>query len=428
MAIPYYAERDLLFERKNSARILTLNRPRHLNTVHTGLLSRLVRLVKTVEYSKEINLAILKGNGRAFCVGGDLKHLMNAFINSPTPEEGARALGLYSQMYELHHLLGTMKKPVVTIMNGLTCGVGSGLSAFSHFRIATEKTLLAMPETSSGTFCDMGSSFFMSRLDYHVGTYLALTARFLKAEDVYMCGFATHFVHSSQLPALEARLTELEENDLDYVNRVIEEFAVDEFHQPSHFTLDGERLENINRWFQYDTVEEIIEALQNDGSEFAVKTAEKILTNSPLCLKLTLENYRIGRHMSLVECLRMETRIWHVAPFIKDFRIGVESKLMTKSKPIWSPNKLQDVDLELDIRANIIHAYGPTRYRENNPIDFFERPVNFCLPTEKEILEAQGVHQLSTPEKAIQWFTEFGNGKRFGLAEKIHHVYRRQRR
>lgn len=63
-------------------------------------------------------------------------------------------------------------------------GAGSGIGAFSQFRIATENTCVAMPEATIGTFCDMGSSYYMSRLDANLGTYLALTGRVLKGEDV----------------------------------------------------------------------------------------------------------------------------------------------------------------------------------------------------------------------------------------------------
>ncbi|CAO3703927.1 unnamed protein product [Rhizopus stolonifer] len=322
MATPFYvryyiddreAEQTILFERRNNARLLVLNRPDQLNTVDTGLLSRMLRLLKTCEFSKDISVVIMKGNGRAFCVGGDLKHLKEAFTGAPDPDAAMRALQMYSQIYETHHLLGTMNKPVVTIMDGLTCGVGTGLAAFSQFRIATERTRLAMPETSSGTFCDMGSSFFMSRMDNNVGVYMAMTARFLKAEDVYLSGFATHFVHSSRIKDLEARLCELKEANLDSVNRAIEEFAVEEDHKPTHYTLHGELLENINKWFRFDTVEEIVMPLER--TDLTLLSRLRVpFSNSPTCLKLTLENYRRGRHMTLSGCLKMETRIWHVAP------------------------------------------------------------------------------------------------------------------
>lgn len=62
-------------------------------------------------------------------------------------------------------------------------GAGGGLSVLSPFRVATENTQFAMPETAIGLFCDVGASFFYSRLDGQLGPYMGLTSRIVKAED-----------------------------------------------------------------------------------------------------------------------------------------------------------------------------------------------------------------------------------------------------
>lgn len=63
-------------------------------------------------------------------------------------------------------------------------GGGVGLSINANFRIATEKTVFAMPETKIGYCPDVGASFFLSRVDGEVGTYLALTGETIKGRDV----------------------------------------------------------------------------------------------------------------------------------------------------------------------------------------------------------------------------------------------------
>jgi 3-hydroxyisobutyryl-CoA hydrolase len=63
-------------------------------------------------------------------------------------------------------------------------GGGVGLAAQAPFRIATENTVFSMPETKIGFFPDIGASYFMSRLDGELGTYLALTAEQLKGREV----------------------------------------------------------------------------------------------------------------------------------------------------------------------------------------------------------------------------------------------------
>lgn len=63
-------------------------------------------------------------------------------------------------------------------------GGGVGLSVHAPFRIATEKTVFAMPETKIGLFPDVGGSFFLPRLDGEIGTYLGLTGKVLKGNDI----------------------------------------------------------------------------------------------------------------------------------------------------------------------------------------------------------------------------------------------------
>lgn len=54
-------------------------------------------------------------------------------------------------------------------------GGGFGLVAPAPFRVATEKCSISMPETKIGFFPDVGASYYLSRLDGQIGTYLALT-------------------------------------------------------------------------------------------------------------------------------------------------------------------------------------------------------------------------------------------------------------
>lgn len=65
----------------------------------------------------------------------------------------------------------------------LVVGGGVGISVHGRFRVATENTVFAMPETAIGFFPDVGGSFFLSRLDDSLGLYLGLTGRRLTGID-----------------------------------------------------------------------------------------------------------------------------------------------------------------------------------------------------------------------------------------------------
>jgi enoyl-CoA hydratase/carnithine racemase len=163
-------------------------------------------------------------------------------------------------------------------------GGGVGVSVNGRFRVATEKTLFAMPETAIGLFPDVGGSFFLPRLAGAMGMYLALTGARLKGSDVVRSGIATHFVPSENISALEQKLTgnhrlylsafllslclfcildshsslykEVKSRNADEVKAVL-----DSFHAPVNGALLPEVHAHIDSCFAADSVEEIISRL-----------------------------------------------------------------------------------------------------------------------------------------------------------------------
>jgi len=85
---------------------------------------------------------------------------------------------IFSSVSSLNHFIGRYKKPYIAIIDGITMGGGVGLSVHGKYRIATEKTLFAMPETAIG-LCS-GVTHFLSRLKGKLGIYLGLTGYRLK--------------------------------------------------------------------------------------------------------------------------------------------------------------------------------------------------------------------------------------------------------
>lgn len=126
-------------------------------------------------------------------------------------------------------------------------GGGVGISVHAPFRVATENTILAMPDTKIGFFPDIGVGFFLSRMDGQLGLYLGLTGQHLRAADVLYSGAATHYVPSARLAELERRLASLQSPVThDQVNRTIESCTADLEHIPS-FSLGYEIRDAIDR-------------------------------------------------------------------------------------------------------------------------------------------------------------------------------------
>jgi 3-hydroxyisobutyryl-CoA hydrolase len=122
-------------------------------------------------------------------------------------------------------------------------------------------------ETAIGLFPDVGGSFFLSRLDGELGTFLGLTGHRLVGEEAFLAGVGTHFVPSSRLEALMSRLGELETDELDAVNACIDEFsgsiATEKF---KNWSLGGKIGDLIDRTFKFDSLKEILDALSKESS------------------------------------------------------------------------------------------------------------------------------------------------------------------
>ncbi|NWZ57829.1 HIBCH protein, partial [Haliaeetus albicilla] len=334
---------EVLLEKRGGAAIITLNRPKVLNALTLSMIQQIYPQIKTWEQDPETFLIIIKGTGgKAFCAGGDIRAIADA------GKVGDRlARDFFREEYILNNAIGTCKKPYVALIDGITMGGGVGLSVHGHFRVATEKTLFAMPETAIGLFPDVGGGYFLPRLSGKIGYYLALTGFRLKGRDVLKAGIATHFVESEKLPALEKDLIALKspstENIADLLNSYHVKSKVD---QEKEFVLD-EHMEKINSLFSANSMEEIVKKLKQDGSPFAIKQLETINKMSPTSLKMTLRQLREGASMSLQDVLMMEYRLSQACMRGHDFYEGVRAVLTDKDQsPRWKPAALEEVSDE----------------------------------------------------------------------------------
>lgn len=177
------------------------------------------------------------------------------------------------------------------------------VSPVGKYRIATDKTVFAMPETTIGLFPDVGGSHFLPRLrDQSLGLYLALTSYQLKGKDVAKCGIATHYISSTTLPQIVSNLIK-KPKSVDDVLRANAE-NLDSY----EFSL-GPNLNTITHAFSAGTVEQIVSRLVEKNDEFANKTLATLKKMSPISMKITQKQLRLGSEKDLTECLKMEYRL-----------------------------------------------------------------------------------------------------------------------
>ncbi|EHL00473.1 putative 3-hydroxyisobutyryl-CoA hydrolase, mitochondrial [Glarea lozoyensis 74030] len=425
--LPEDEKEDVLFDTIFGLRTIELNRPKKLHSLNGSMIRKILPRLQEWAKSDMANVVLIKGVGeKAFCAGGDVAQL--AKDNKEGPEGQQRSADYFGLEYKLDHLIATYKKPYVAVMDGVTMGGGVGLSIHAPFRIATERTVFAMPETTIGFFPDVGASFFLPRMPGGMGTYLALTSDKLKGVNVYYSGIATHYIHSSSLPALERRLAELRFNDwdtmqqrLDLIDTTIEEYTTGLPHdQP--MLIKGRLRNTIDRIFgdEAKTVDDILFELRRsvankNDDNWHQRTLETLEKRSPTSVNVTFRQMKLGKRWSIKEAFQREHQM--ASKFMKhnDFTEGVSALLIRKDgKPQWEYKDLQAFDrAQKRLGTDLVDPFFET---EGQPLalltdgDYRTYPFVYGLPQESAVQALVEQNTLST-KQVIDHFVQKTRGK-----------------
>lgn len=330
-------EKDLIACREGAAGIIRLNRPKAINALTLEMTREILAALDEFEADPGVSLVLLEGAGeRGLCAGGDIRGLY----------ESAKAGGdlgpvFWREEYILNARIPEFPKPYVAYMDGLVMGGGVGLSAHGAHRIVTDKTKMAMPEVGLGFFPDVGGTWLLSRAPGEIGTYFALTGQTMTGADAVYAGAADVLIASSKWPALRDALTNAPlRATSDDVRAIMTQYAAADVQAPV-----AAHREQIDRAFAHDTMEAIVAALKQDGSEFALATLKALSEKSPTALKVTLELLRRARSSkSLKESLVREYNSALAVFTSAEFVEGVRAAIIDKDRnPKWSPSRIEDV-------------------------------------------------------------------------------------
>ncbi|KAI0403388.1 enoyl-CoA hydratase/isomerase [Xylaria palmicola] len=435
--LPGDEPRDVVFNSLYGLRTIELNRPGKLNALDASMIRKIVPRLVEWEKSDLANVVVMKGAGdRALCAGGDVATL--ARQNKEGPGGQKASVDYFGLEYKLDHYIATYEKPYIAFMDGITMGGGVGLSIHAPFRIATERTVFAMPETTIGFFPDVGASFFLPRMNGAIGTYLALTSDRLKGANVFYSGIATHYLHSTSLPGLESRLAELRFKDYDSLEKrmgiiemTIEEYATG-LPPNEPILLGGELRRAIDRCFSEATVPEVILALkQEQGAtkEWAEKTLHTLQQRSPTAVHVALQQMQVGRNWSISDTFHREHQI--AARFMQhpDFVEGVSARLIAKDPkpaPKWQPATLDEIAAEDDVAAPFFELNGDVpKLQLLTDRDYEQYPYgSFGVPTERDVKDVV-LEGTRTPKEVIELFVTKKKGRQ-GISTVVEEILDRQ--
>ena len=312
---------------------LTLNRPAALHALTTNMIALLTEALLAWRSDPAIELVLLDHSGeRGFCAGGDIRMLAESGAG-----DGSAAREFIFNEYRLNDLLHGYPKPGAVIMDGITMGGGVGLARPCQYRVATERTTFAMPETGIGLFPDVGGGWYLPRMPDHIGLWLALTGARIKAADCELVGVATDYVASKDVAALKAAIIA----DPGAVETILTQFEADAGRPPL-----ADHQDEIARCFGGNSVEAIVATLTAADNDWAREQLKVLAAKSPQTLKVAFRQLKLGRQAkTFAEIMTMEYRIGARVVQRHDFTEGVRAVIIDKDNaPRWSPATLESVD------------------------------------------------------------------------------------
>jgi enoyl-CoA hydratase len=338
---------EILLGREGGLATLVINRPKALNALTLDNHRRFDPALRAWAAEPSVHAVAVQGAGdRAFCAGGDVRAVYEA--GRGIGDDPDLTAVFFREEYELIRRIHQFPKPYIAIIDGITMGGGAGISVNGAYRIATERTLFAMPETGIGLFPDVGATRFLNRCPGQVGRYLGLTGARLNAEDALYCGFATHAVKHDRVEALLGELRRA--SWYSGFERGSTEVYLGRFAVPLGPGQLATLQPAIDRCFAGDSVEAILDALAAEArsgsadAAWAEKVRTSLLTKSPTSLKITLRQLTIGRDYDLEAALALEYRLTQHVMAEHDFYEGVRAMLIDRDqKPRWRPATLAEV-------------------------------------------------------------------------------------
>lgn len=323
---------DVLISTERKVGRIRLNRPKAIHALNTGMCEAILAALAAWREDIAIEAVMIDhAQGRGFCAGGDIRMIAESGAG-----DGSDARAFFRVEYQMNHALFAFAKPIVAFMDGIAMGGGVGLAMPARYRVATENTKFAMPETGIGLFPDVGGGWYLSRLPGRIGRYLAVTGHRLDGAECVALGLASHYLPSETLDAAKAQVLA----DPQAIETVLDGLSG----APPQARIEAHRTD-IDRLFASDTLEDILAALAADGGDWAAQQLMTLGGKSPQSMKVSLKLLLDGATMPTFEDeMRQEFAVASRVVQRHDFIEGVRALIIDKDNaPRWDPATPDDV-------------------------------------------------------------------------------------
>jgi enoyl-CoA hydratase len=322
------------FREDGRAGVVTLDRPDKLNALSQEMFEALSTQYLSWAPNPNIYGVYMEStHPKVFCSGGDLKSLHDWSARGDV----ASIRRFYRAAYTHCWVLEKFVRPNVPLIDGLCLGGGIGITLYGTHCVAGENYRAGMPQVGIGFFPDIGGTYFLSRLENHMGAYLALTGGIIGPADAYRLRLISHYIPAAHFHVIKDALA-----DNHPIDRLLDGLHRD----PGEGEL-ARLTPAIQRIFGASSVEEIVRLLDAEEGEFepwAKATAAELRKKSPTSLKIALEQMRRGKSLTLKEALKLEYRIASHLVARPDYAEGIKVRIAERHRaPRWQPASLAEV-------------------------------------------------------------------------------------
>ncbi|HEY1607734.1 MAG TPA: enoyl-CoA hydratase/isomerase family protein [Paraburkholderia sp.] len=346
----------------NRIGFIELDRPKALNALTIDMVHAMHAALDAWREDPHVLAAIVRSTSpRAFCAGGDVRALYEAYRRGDQPAVDT----FFIDEYRLDHAIFTWPKPYIALMNGVVMGGGMGISQGARrtggLRVVSGTTRLAMPETRIGLFPDVGVGWFLARARGATGRYLAVTGETIDAADALYAGLADLLLDESAWPALlDALQTESFASGEEVVARIRRAAAdANGAHGANGQDHGGSSLAGARAWidqhFSLPDVPQVLASLEaavstnghEDGhADWAERTIGVLRERSPLSMAVSLEVVSRSDG-SMADTLRRDLDLTRSTFARGDVMEGIRARLIDKDdRPQWRIARIEDLRAE----------------------------------------------------------------------------------
>ncbi len=168
---------ELIFEKRGFIAYITLNRPEHLNTFTEQLIKDFQETISIISKAKDIRFVVIKGAGKAFCAGVDVRGKVYNPLNSRE---------FLIKFNNLLNSIESIPQPSLSLINGNAVAGGFELALATTFRFSIKSAKMGLPEARLGLVAAGGASFRLPRLiGFGKALEIALTADLINGKDAH---------------------------------------------------------------------------------------------------------------------------------------------------------------------------------------------------------------------------------------------------